>query len=76
MTEGTQELSPPIIVAVQFAFGGKTYDYYSRVPVEVGQTVIVKTSRGEAAVTVAAIKKSSPLAQQFIVRAVEAGAKS
>ena len=63
----------PIVVAVKFGFSDKTYDYYSRFAVEVGQKVIVETSRGEATVTVSEIKSSSQRADKFILRVAANG---
>lgn len=60
---------PAIVVAVRFdgAKTDKTYDYFSTLPLEVGDKVIVETFRGEAAAIVAEIKTHSDKAEKFVV---------
>ncbi|MBZ3691027.1 hypothetical protein [Phyllobacterium calauticae] len=57
-----------LIVAVKFGFSDKTYDYFSDIPVEVGQTVYVETSRGEAKVQIMEIKDASDRAEKSVLR--------
>lgn len=66
------------IVSVVFTEGGKKYDYLSDIPLNIGDTVIVKTSDGETAARVVAVfeKAESELALPLgkykkIVRAEE-----
>ncbi|MBB3234394.1 hypothetical protein [Phyllobacterium endophyticum] len=64
-------LSEHLIVAVKFGFSDKTYDFFSDIPVEVGQRVYVETSRGETKATVTEIKSKSDRAERSVLRIVE-----
>ncbi|MET3648073.1 hypothetical protein [Phyllobacterium ifriqiyense] len=66
-----QSLNKRMIVAVKFGFSDKTYDYFSDIPVEVGQKVYVETSRGEAKVEIVEIKDGSERAEKAVLRIVE-----
>ena len=63
------------VAAVKFKWqkDEKTYDYFipEGLTVNVGDKVIVETTRGETTVEVMAIKSESELAQKKIVRVVE-----
>jgi hypothetical protein len=60
------------VVSVQFpGQQGKSYDYLSPFPVEVGQLVVVSTKRGEATVEVVAVKAESEVATKSILRVAE-----
>lgn len=59
------------IVAVKFGFSDKTYDYFTDIPVEVGQVVYVETSRGEAKVTIVEFKDASDRAERSVLRIAE-----
>jgi hypothetical protein len=60
-----------MIVAVKFGFSDKTYDFFSDIPVEVGQTAYVETSRGEAKVKIVEIKTESDRAERSVLRIAE-----
>ena len=63
-------LAERMIVAVKFGFSDKTYDFFSDIPVEIGQKVYVETSRGETKATIVAIKAESDLAERSVLRFV------
>lgn len=71
MTEATALL----VAAIKFKWqkDEKTYDYFipAGLTVNVGDKVVVETTRGETTVEVMAIKPESDLAQKKIVRVVE-----
>ncbi|MBZ9600702.1 hypothetical protein [Phyllobacterium chamaecytisi] len=58
------------IVAVKFGFSPNLYDFFSDIPVEVGQKVYVATSRGETKATIVEIKTESDRAERFVLRFV------
>jgi hypothetical protein len=67
----TDALAQRTIVAVKFGFSDKTYDFFSDIPVEVGQRIYVETSRGETKATIVEIKKESDRAERSVLRIVE-----
>jgi hypothetical protein len=67
----TDALPQPTIVAVKFGFSDKTYDFFSDIPVEIGQRVYVETSRGETKATIVDIKNESDRAERSVLRIVE-----
>ncbi|WP_244481461.1 hypothetical protein [Rhizobium sp. Root1203] len=75
MTEVTSTTSPLAVAAIQFKWqkDGKTYDYFipEGMTVNVGDKVVVETTRGETTVEVMEIKADSDKAQKKIIRVVE-----
>ncbi len=75
MTEVTSTTTPLAVAAIQFRWqkDGKTYDYFipEGMTVNVGDKVVVETTRGETTVEVVEIKAGSDKAQKKVLRVVE-----
>ena len=80
MTEVTSTTCPLAVAAIQFKWqkDGKTYDYFipEGMTVNVGDKVVVETTRGETTVEVMEIKAGSDKAQKKVLRVVEQDATS